>query len=176
MRTPLGTTGATRVPWPLVTIALFGGGLVFAAIAIDHRLDSWDGTYPTSTGYDTHQGLDETFAHIDQLMFRGAVTTVVLLASTSPFVALRRSWAAALTTCLAVASVPMAILFGVLQPSSHQGRKPYSDSDWASFCSATAAPIIVIGAIGTLVALLLRWRREHPDPPDRPAPRPVDRT
>ncbi len=97
------------------------------------------------------------------------MTTAVLLALTSPFLVLRRRWAAVVTTCLAVASVPMAFVSGALEPGSPGGREPYSDSDWASFCSLAAAPTTVVGAVGALVVLVLHARR------DRPAPRQVDR-
>ncbi|MET1075062.1 MAG: hypothetical protein ABWY11_20615 [Umezawaea sp.] len=153
-----------------MAMALFGVGLVFASAALGHQLESWAGPARTDAGHGLAPRLAESGRHLAELMRGGAVTTVVVLALASPFIALRRHWAAVVTTCLAAVSVPMAILFGVLQPGSRHDGKPYSDSDWASFCSATAAPLIVIGAIGTLTSLYLRGRREGRARTSEPVP------
>ncbi|WNV89822.1 hypothetical protein [Umezawaea sp. Da 62-37] len=165
--------GPTLIPWPLVAMAIFAVGLVFASVAIGHQLDTWQG--PAYRGNIRDRTFDEASMRSTRQLYGGAVISAALLVVASPFVALRRRWAAVVTTCLAVVSVPMGILFGMFEPSSRDSRNAYPDSDWASFCSATAAPLIVIGAIGTLTALFLRGLRERPAPPVRPAPGRVDR-
>lgn len=149
----------TKIPWFVLTaVLLFGGGLVFAAVATSHRLDSWDGVITTDP-YSFHQALNGLDALADEVLLFGFTTTAVLLALAFPFLALRRYWATVVTRILAVPSVLMAVLLGLLQRGSDNGGRPYPDAGWAGFCSSTATSLIVIGAIGAVVTLSLDLRR-----------------
>ena len=153
--------------WPvLVVVALlvFGVGLALERVALSYTLDHWDAAMaPVRAKHLPDEEVGEVVVNdLYRLLRLVFLVTACLLLVLLPFV-LRRSRVAGVVlvvVCLPFVGVGAYVEIHDLltDPATSRDMAPAADlgaSGWPAFCQAVGGPLIVAGALATVVAFFL---------------------